>query len=1527
MKNRSLIDNELLSIPSTSTIDLGNPKSYKQAGEILAKKLLGHNIQNESYQRWIDEVIPYYLNNVYSITLDGDRKVELRFLDYYVDKSSVMSEDYAVKFRKSLEATLKATAKITLKDLNTLGGDFTDFSVELPLELTRFPIPTSSGHMILDGVSNVLVSQLEPVSQLKIEELNIQKAKGAREMTLRTTTRMQNRGDSEGTTTSATVKLLFSKENKQPTARGIINTPTLKGISIYEALKKSNNKEYTLHIKDIIGNSKLFLEDYKSQEEIEKKTNDTPMEKTMNPAELLEGEFSKFVLKAIERRSVNFKLSFERRAVGKVLYKDLVVNGKVIAKAKDVITYDIARYCQASNTPVVVESNKGTGSYTIYSNGFCQIEDYYELILEESLDEIPEKLRKQTINIDAFREFVLDRPEDIPVDDAIAFNSEKITGRILNFNDFVAMVNLYGQFLDNEVEGDDIDSLSCKGAINIAERYEEEFSKLFPWRISEADSGRVSRDAEVEDVGVIFSCIANILYTKMLDNRNENSSTRTVIDFSKLKNVLANTSITKKMKTKTSSNLDDNTNPSSQVDLARKISFVKGDGRDGVEAGTTETKIRSFNNSFYGRIDVVQSPEGAKVGLVCYLTRFARVNNRCLIEAPFFRVDHTTNTIDYTKALYLDYETESKYTRAIGPKICTENKVVIRIIDSQGLIGKVIEYPVEYEPGTTNPCLNINYHLEANIEATKFAKECADRNDDKFKPPFTTKVSYCKKDWFENENQIEVISSNNKLERVDFSQVDLVSATQDYMSTESTNTIPFANLDDQARQMMAGHHVTSSIGLLNNELPLVTTSTTIKMSANALGLVKSPVDGVVTYVDSTRIVITDIDGEEHIIKLVTNHRTEEETMIYSKPLVKPGEIVVKDQLISDSNITIDGEQALGFNALGAYISLEGMNFEDSVVFSDRVNIEGLMVSPHITKYTIEIDESTQLNNRSLSRLPNQLRYLSKGQLPIKNGQGIDIKESDFNLINYDDISNFSSLTDNMMVRKGSVVKPGDVLMMYLQMNRSSKGNKNKEKDKYIAKKVIYDVSESGVVVESLVTDLGNNHYLLTVYVQVIEYLQPGDKFSGRHGNKGVTSVVLPRSQMPYLADGTPLDIVLCPLGVPSRMNIGQCLEASMGQILKMYDMRILDAEGYLEYDILRDLICIYPVPDPDNPGNIIYSDKQILYSGTTGLPYEQPVLVGQVYCYKSKHQVCHKVFARLAGAYTANKMPTGGKKNGGGQSLGEMEIWSLIENGNTELLKELMCYKTDDPISRKKWGSAVLQTKSDPEELENVLGNGQKNSGYAFKRNVAFLNSCMVDLKLRNNEGEELNPFENTQADTVKVVRNYEESVREQRYEVHRNLKELMDTNELKTYVKEYNVAPIDGYSYEDEVYIADFNYNPTNPTVKEEKVVTEVSDDFLSELLGGGDYLEEDESVEINVGTFKDTINDEAYNSSTIPVVTFAETDITDEDETAIKETLREEEANAETILNTDESTELELDDEGELVEKNEEEGVEEEQ
>lgn len=1526
MRNKSLIDSELLNIPSSSIVDLDNPRSYKQAGKVLAQKLLGHNIQNESYQRWIDEVIPYYLNNVYSITLDGDRKVELRFLDYYVDKSSVMSEDYAVKFRKSLEATLKATAKITLKDLNTLGGDFTDFSIELPLELTKFPIPTSSGHMILDGVSNVLVSQLEPVSQLKIEELNIQKAKGAREMTLRTTTRMQNKLNSDGTTTSATIKLLFSKENKQPTARGIINTPTLKGISIYEALKKSNNKEYTLHIKDIIGNSKLFLEDYKSQEEVEKKTDDTPLERRINPAEKLEEEFSKFVLKAIERRSVNFKLSFERRTVGKVLYKDLVVNGKVIAKAKDVVTYEIARYCQASNTPMVLASNKGTGSYTVYSNGFCPIEDYYELILEESLDEIPEKLRKQTINIDAFREFVLDRSEDIPIDDAIAFNSEKITGRILNFNDFVAMVNLYGQFLDNEVEGDDIDSLSCKGAINIAERYEEEFSKLFPWRTSEADAGRTSRDAEVEDVGVIFSCIANILYTKMLDNRNENSSTKSIIDFSKLKSVLANTSITKKMKTKTSSNLDDNTNPSSQVDLARKISFVKGDGRDGVEAGTTETKIRSFNNSFYGRIDVVQSPEGAKVGLVCYLTRFARVNNRCLIEAPFFRVDHATNTIDYSKALYLDYETESKYTRAIGPKICTENKVVIRIIDSQGLIGKVVEYPVEYEPGTTNPCLNINYTLEANIEATKFAKECIDRKDNKFKPPFTTKVSYCKKDWFENENQIEVINSDNQLARVDYTQVDLVSATQDYMSTESSNTIPFANLDDQARQMMAGHHVTSSIGLLNNELPLVTTSTTIKMSANALGLIKSPVDGVITYVDSTRIVITDIDGEEHIIKLVTNHRTEEETMIYSKPLVKPGDIVVKDQLISDSNITIDGEQALGFNALGAYISLEGMNFEDSVVFSDRVNIEGLMVSPHITKYTVEIDESTQFNNRAYGRLPNQLRYLTRGQLPVKNEQGVDIKASDFNIINYDDIANFNSLTDNMMAKKGSIVKPGDVLMMYLQMNRSSKGNRNKEKDKYVAKKVIYDVSETGVIVESLVTDLGNNHYLLTVYVQVIEYLQPGDKFSGRHGNKGVTSVVLPRSQMPYLADGTPLDVALCPLGVPSRMNIGQCLEASIGQILKMYGMRILDAEGYLEYDILRDLISIYPVPDPDNPGNTIYSDKQILYSGITGLPYEQPVCVGQIYCYKSKHQVCHKVFARLAGAYTANKMPTGGKKNGGGQSLGEMEIWSLMENGNTELLKELMGYKTDDPILRKKWGSAVLQTKSDPEELETVLGDGQKNSGYAFKRNVAFLNSCMVDLKLRNNEGQELNPFENVQADTVKIDRTYEESVREQRYEVHRNLKELMNTNELKPYVQEYNVAPIDGYTYEDEVYITDFVYNPVTTVAKEEKDVAEVGDDFLMDFLGGSDFEDSTEDVTVNVGTYKDSLDEEAYNSTATPVVVFASSDLTDEDETMIKETLREEEASAQVILESDESDDFELDEEGELVDKEDGEGEEEE-
>jgi DNA-directed RNA polymerase subunit beta len=559
-------------------------------------------------------------------------------------------------------------------------------------------------------------------------------------------------------------------------------------------------------------------------------------------------------------------------------------------------------------------------------------------------------------------------------------------------------------------------------------------------------------------------------------------------------------------------------------------------------------------------------------------------------------------------------------------------------------------------------------------------------------------------------------------EKVPPQQVDYVQLSPVQVISVATSLIPFLEHDDANRALMGSNMQRQAVPLLRPERPLVGTGLETQVARDSGMVPITRVNGTVTFVDATAIVIRDDEGMEYTHYLQKYQRSNQDTCLNQRPIVKQGDQVIAGQVLANGSACEGGEIALGQNVMIAYMPWEGYNYEDAILVSERLVHDDLYTSVHIEKYEIEARQ-TKLGPEEITReIPNV---------------------AEESLRNLDEMG---------IIRIGAYVESGDILVGKV----TPKGESDQPPEEKLLRAIFgekaRDVRDNSLRVPSTergrVVDVriytreqgdelppGAN-MVVRVYVAQRRKIQVGDKMAGRHGNKGIISRILPREDMPYLPDGTPIDIVLNPLGVPSRMNVGQVFECLMGwasshlgcrvKVIPFDEMHGAEkskqtVQAYLEEAAKQPgKDWVY---DPENPGKIQLID------GRTGEAFDQPVTVGYAHILKLVHLVDDKIHARSTGPYSlVTQQPLGGKAQQGGQRLGEMEVWALEAYGAAYTLQELLTVKSDDMQGRNEALNAIVKGKPIP----------RPGTPESFKVLMRELQSLGLDIAVYTDAGEEV---------------------------------------------------------------------------------------------------------------------------------------------------------------------------------------------
>ena len=551
------------------------------------------------------------------------------------------------------------------------------------------------------------------------------------------------------------------------------------------------------------------------------------------------------------------------------------------------------------------------------------------------------------------------------------------------------------------------------------------------------------------------------------------------------------------------------------------------------------------------------------------------------------------------------------------------------------------------------------------------------------------------------------VRSRSEIMQVNASEADFMDVSPKMVVSVATAMIPFLENDDNSRALMGSNMQKQAVPLMVTDSPIVGTGMEYKAAVDSGVVVCARKAGTVEKVSADEITVLEEGGEKHTYHLIKFKRSNQGTCINQRPLVDVGEQITEGQVIADGPATSNGEISLGKNALIGFMTWEGYNYEDAVLLNENLVRNDVYTSIHIEEYSHEARD-TKLGPEEITReVPNV------GDDALKD------------------------LTAEGIIRKGTEVRAGDILVGKV----TPKGETELTAEERLLRAIfgekareVRDTSlrlphgESGIVVDVKVFSRENGDELspgvnkvVRVYIAQKRKISVGDKMAGRHGNKGVVSRILPPEDMPFLADGTPLDIVLNPLGVPSRMNIGQVLEVHLGIAAKRLGWKIMTPvfDGANEQDIANCL----------EMAGMNRNGKSILYDGRTGEPFDNPVTVGIMYYLKLHHLVDDKIHARSTGPYSlVTQQPLGGKAQFGGQRFGEMEVWALEAYGAAYTLQEILTVKSDDVTGRVKTYEAIVKG-------ENIPNPGVPES---FKVLLKELQSLCLDVRVLDKDGNEI---------------------------------------------------------------------------------------------------------------------------------------------------------------------------------------------
>ena len=733
----------------------------------------------------------------------------------------------------------------------------------------------------------------------------------------------------------------------------------------------------------------------------------------------------------------------------------------------------------------------------------------------------------------------------------------------------------------------------------------------------------------------------------------------------------------------------DQTNPLAEITTKRRLSALGPGGLSRERAGFD---VRDVHPSHYGRMCPIETPEGPNIGLIGSLATYGKINRHGFIETPYRKVRRFVGARDKQGDAIGQALAEDLVLNDGGKPVAKSGTTIDEKVWGQIKDAKVAQ--VRIKPIVTDEIVYLDaseeekFHIaQANAALTDDGHFAEDRVLVRYKDKFL-------------EETVDVI------DYMDVSPKQIVSV--------ATAMIPFLEHDDANRALMGSNMMRQSVPLLEPEAPVVGTGVEFRAALDSQGVLVARAGGTVVSVTADHIVLERDEGDERdVYKLKKFLRSNQGTCINQRPVVDVGDRVVAGQVLADGSSTDGGEMALGQNILVAFLPWEGGNYEDAIVISERLVKDDLFTSIHIEKHEIEARD-TKLGPEEITRdIPNV------GEESLRN------------------------LDEDGIIYEGAEVTPGDILVGKI----TPKGETELTAEERLLRAIfgekareVRDSSlrlphgERGIVVDVRQFSRDNGDELLPgvnrlVRVSVAQKrkIAVGDKMAGRHGNKGVIAKILPVEDMPFMPDGTPVDIVLNPLGVPSRMNIGQILETHLGWAMKTLGLRAATPvfDGASEDQIDAALV----------RAGLPTDGKTVLYDGRNGEPFDHRVTVGYIYMLKLHHLVEDKIHARSTGPYSLiTQQPLGGKAQFGGQRFGEMEVWALEAYGAANILQELLTVKSDDVVGRVQTYEAIVKG-------EEIQSPGVPES---FKVLIKELQALGLSVEILNENEEEIRFIEDT---------------------------------------------------------------------------------------------------------------------------------------------------------------------------------------
>jgi len=648
----------------------------------------------------------------------------------------------------------------------------------------------------------------------------------------------------------------------------------------------------------------------------------------------------------------------------------------------------------------------------------------------------------------------------------------------------------------------------------------------------------------------------------------------------------------------------DQTNPLAEVDNLRRLTVM---GTGGISRERASFSIRDINASQYGRICPVRSPEGPNIGLVTYMSLYARVNDYGFLETPYRKVE----------------------------KVTRNGKEVMRVSDK-------------------------TVYLDASDEQYKYITHAS--------------IAIDKDGYFEDE-RVPVRYKGEFLE-ADATVVEYIDIVPRQVVGAPASLIPFLAHDEANRALMGTHMQCQAVPLLIPQSPVVGTGMEAAISQTMGRVVRAKDDGIVTYADGSKVVFETKDGQSYTYPVMKFSRSAQSTCYNQRVMVSTGDKVKKNDVLVEGPASEDGELALGSNVTIAYMSFDGLGYEDAIVISDRLVKDDVLTSVHIEEYEANVVD-TKLGAEETTRdIPNV------GEEALRN------------------------LDENGIIVVGAEVRPNDILVGKI----APKGETELTAEERLLRAIfgekareVRDTSlrvahgERGTVIEVKILDKekgdelepGTNRKIIVKVAQMRKVVA-GDKLAGRHGNKGVISKVVPQSDMPYLADGTVVDLIISPLSVLARMNLGQLLETHLGLAAEKLNYKVaLPVFEKTREENTTELL---------KEAGLSVTGKSTLYDGRTGEAFKEPIVMGVGYILKLIHMVEDKTHARSTGPYSlVTQQPLGGKAQMGGQRLGEMEVWALESHRAAHVLQEMLTIKSDDVVGRAKAFEAIVKGTDIPE--------------------------------------------------------------------------------------------------------------------------------------------------------------------------------------------------------------------------------------